>query len=185
MERTYDHYDPGLHERGDAARAVRVSIYLISKTMKQKRNVIRGPTITVPPEANYNYKTPSQKQWYLESIQRAVKPDRFAPVKNAFFDFLAGWGAAALFWRFWPTSLYTMMVGYGAYRRLEHTSREPIPRSVRLFVWQRDRGQCVQCGSREQLEFDHIIALASGGSSTERNIQLLCEACNRSKGSTI
>ena len=69
--------------------------------------------------------------------------------------------------------------------KLEGVSREPIPESVRLFVWQRDRGQCVKCGSRERLEFDHVIPIAAGGSNTERNIQLLCEACNRSKGSTI
>jgi HNH endonuclease len=49
----------------------------------------------------------------------------------------------------------------------------------------RDKGQCVKCGARERLEFDHIIPLALGVSNTERNIQLLCEACNRSKGSTI
>jgi len=59
--------------------------------------------------------------------------------------------------------------------------RERIPESVRLFVWQRDEGKCVKCGSRELLEFDHIIPLALGGSNTERNIQLLCERCNREK----
>lgn len=69
--------------------------------------------------------------------------------------------------------------------KLETVLREPIPESVRLFVWQRDKGQCVKCGSRERLEFDHIIPVVSGGSSTERNVQLLCESCNRSKGSTI
>ena len=63
--------------------------------------------------------------------------------------------------------------------KLEGVLREPIPDSVRLFVWQRDRGQCVKCTSRERLEFDHIIPVASGGSNTERNIQLLCESCNR------
>src|SRR3990167_6521356 len=68
---------------------------------------------------------------------------------------------------------------------VDRLPREPISESVRLFVWQRDGGQCVKCGSRERLEFDHIIPLAAGGSNTERNIQLLCEACNRSKGSTI
>jgi 5-methylcytosine-specific restriction endonuclease McrA len=52
-------------------------------------------------------------------------------------------------------------------------------------VWQRDQGQCVQCGSREKLEFDHIIPVAEGGSSTERNVQLLCEACNRRKGKSV
>jgi len=69
--------------------------------------------------------------------------------------------------------------------RLDRTAREPIPASVRLYVWQRDRSQCVICGSREKLEFDHIIPVAEGGSNTERNVQLLCEACNRSKGATI
>lgn len=63
--------------------------------------------------------------------------------------------------------------------------REQIPQSVRLFVWQRDQGRCVRCGSAEKLEFDHIIPVARGGSSTERNIQLLCEPCNRAKGSSI
>jgi hypothetical protein len=69
--------------------------------------------------------------------------------------------------------------------KLESVSREPISESVRLFVWQRDKGQCVKCASRERLEFDHIIPVTAGGSNTERNVQLLCESCNRSKGSTI
>jgi HNH endonuclease len=69
--------------------------------------------------------------------------------------------------------------------KLEGSSREPISESVRLFVWQRDKGQCVKCGSRERLEFDHIIPVTLGGSNTERNIQLLCEPCNRSKGANV
>ena len=69
--------------------------------------------------------------------------------------------------------------------KLQRVEREPIPEAVRLFVWQRDKGQCVKCGSRQRLEFDHVIPVAAGGSNTERNIQLLCESCNRAKGSTI
>lgn len=65
------------------------------------------------------------------------------------------------------------------------TKREPIPDEVKIFVWQRDGGRCVRCGSRERLEFDHIIPLSMGGSNTARNIQLLCEACNRSKGDSL
>jgi 5-methylcytosine-specific restriction endonuclease McrA len=71
------------------------------------------------------------------------------------------------------------------YGRFESASREPIPEDVRLFVWRRDNGQCVRCGSRERLEFDHIIPVIAGGSNTERNVQLLCESCNRSKGATV
>jgi len=65
------------------------------------------------------------------------------------------------------------------------SKRQPIPRSVKMYVWQRDGGRCVQCRSKEKLEYDHIIPLSKGGSNTERNLQLLCERCNRSKGSTI
>jgi len=65
------------------------------------------------------------------------------------------------------------------------TLREPIPQEVRDRVWQRDQGRCVQCGSRERLEYDHIIPVAKGGANTERNLQLLCETCNRAKGATI
>jgi len=67
----------------------------------------------------------------------------------------------------------------------ETAKREKIPDSVKLFVWQRDEGKCVKCGSNQKLEFDHIIPFAMGGSNTERNLQLLCEACNRSKGKSI
>lgn len=63
--------------------------------------------------------------------------------------------------------------------------RERIPDAVRLFVWQRDEGQCVRCGGRERLEFDHIVPVALGGSNTDRNIQLLCEQCNREKGKRV
>jgi hypothetical protein len=65
------------------------------------------------------------------------------------------------------------------------TPREPIPADVRMFVWKRDQGCCVLCRNNERLEYDHIIPLARGGSNTERNIQLLCEGCNRRKAATI
>lgn len=63
--------------------------------------------------------------------------------------------------------------------------REAIPDSVKMFVWQRDGGRCTRCGSNENLEFDHIIPLARGGANTERNLQLLCEPCNRLKGANL
>lgn len=69
--------------------------------------------------------------------------------------------------------------------RVGSAQRQVIAESVRLFVWQRDGGKCVKCQSREKLEFDHIIPVVKGGSSTERNVQLLCEPCNREKGSQI
>lgn len=64
-------------------------------------------------------------------------------------------------------------------------TREPIPEDIRFFVWRRDKGRCVKCDSKENLEFDHIIPISKGGSNTERNIQLLCQKCNRKKSSKI
>jgi hypothetical protein len=63
--------------------------------------------------------------------------------------------------------------------------RPPILKSVKMYVWQRDGGRCVECGSKERLEYDHIIPVSKGGSNTDRNLQLLCERCNRSKGASI
>ena len=60
-------------------------------------------------------------------------------------------------------------------------SRPPIPEEVKIAVWRRDNGRCVKCGSQENLEYDHIIPVSKGGSNTSRNIQLLCEKCNRQK----
>lgn len=63
--------------------------------------------------------------------------------------------------------------------------REAIPRAVQREVWQRDSGRCVECGTREKLCFDHIVPFSRGGSNTIRNLQLLCERCNLSKGNRI
>jgi hypothetical protein len=74
------------------------------------------------------------------------------------------------------------------FEKFEQTSsikREPIPDDVKGFVWRRDQGRCVQCGNNEKLKPDHVIPVAKGGSNTERNIQLLCESCNRAKGASI
>lgn len=60
-----------------------------------------------------------------------------------------------------------------------------IPKAVQREVWRRDYGRCVECGSKERLEYDHIIPFSRGGSNTARNIQLLCEKCNRKKHDKI
>ena len=66
-------------------------------------------------------------------------------------------------------------------------ARHRIPEAVRIEVWRRDQGRCATpgCGSRENLEYDHIIPIDASGSNTARNIELLCEACNRRKSNKI
>lgn len=61
-----------------------------------------------------------------------------------------------------------------------------IPTSVKLQVRKRDRGKCVQCGSQNNLHFDHIIPYSKGGSSlVAENIQILCARHNISKKDKI
>jgi len=66
----------------------------------------------------------------------------------------------------------------------KHRSRR-ISQEVKREVWRRDMGRCIECSSKEKLEFDHIIPFSKGGNNTVRNIQLLCEDCNRKKSKNI
>ena len=70
-------------------------------------------------------------------------------------------------------------------KQQSNVARQSIPEAVRVYVWRRDEGKCTRCHSRSKLEYDHIIAVINGGSNTARNIELLCEACNRAKGSKV
>lgn len=63
--------------------------------------------------------------------------------------------------------------------------REALPEDVRREVFRRDGGRCAACGSGELLQFDHVIPVALGGSSTPANLQLLCAPCNRDKGADL
>jgi len=64
--------------------------------------------------------------------------------------------------------------------------RRLIPTWVKLEVWKRDGGRCIQCDSEEDLHFDHIIPWSKGGSSsTPANIQLLCGRHNLQKHDKI
>lgn len=67
---------------------------------------------------------------------------------------------------------------------LEH--RRIIPTWVKLEVWKRDGGKCVQCGATSELHYDHILPYAKGGTSiTPENVQLLCARHNLQKSDKI
>jgi hypothetical protein len=64
--------------------------------------------------------------------------------------------------------------------------RRIIPSHVKLAVWKRDGGACIQCGSTQNLHFDHILPYSKGGTSdSEKNIQLLCMKHNIQKGAKL
>jgi hypothetical protein len=61
-----------------------------------------------------------------------------------------------------------------------------IPTAVKVAVWKRDQGRCVQCGATDNLHFDHDVPHSRGGSSiTEANVQLLCARHNLEKSDKI
>jgi hypothetical protein len=56
---------------------------------------------------------------------------------------------------------------------------------AKLRVLKRDRFTCTYCGrpgTEAELEVDHIIAVANGGSHHISNLTTACRACNQSKG---
>lgn len=61
-----------------------------------------------------------------------------------------------------------------------------IPTTVKLEVWKRDKGCCTNCGSKDNLHFDHILPYSKGGTSLKaENIQLLCARHNLTKRDNI
>jgi 5-methylcytosine-specific restriction endonuclease McrA len=57
-----------------------------------------------------------------------------------------------------------------------------IPQSVKHAVWRAAGGRCACCSSQNNLQFDHVRAVALGGTSTPDNLQLLCGSCNLRRG---
>ena len=67
----------------------------------------------------------------------------------------------------------------------DQPKRPPIPRELVDAVYRRDGGRCVNCGSTENLQLDHIIPFSKGGATAIENLQLLCQKCNLEKSNHI
>ena len=71
-------------------------------------------------------------------------------------------------------------------KQIELPHSRLIPTTVKLEVWARDKGQCVLCGSKENLHFDHDLPYSKGGTSlTVANVRILCAKHNLSKSNKI
>ncbi len=60
--------------------------------------------------------------------------------------------------------------------------RGKVTNKLRFYIYNRDGNRCVHCGSRENLEVDHIIPISKGGKTVVNNLQTLCHRCNVEKG---
>ena len=57
-----------------------------------------------------------------------------------------------------------------------------ISRKIKYQVWNRDKGQCKVCGTKRNLNYDHLKPAAFGGKSILENLRLLCFSCNQRAG---
>jgi hypothetical protein len=66
--------------------------------------------------------------------------------------------------------------------------RASIAFPTKARVARRDNYTCQSCGATlkdDQIEFDHVIPVAKGGSSEEHNLRVTCFDCNRRKSSRV
>jgi hypothetical protein len=63
--------------------------------------------------------------------------------------------------------------------------RKPIPAGIVRAVIARDGLRCIQCGTTEELQFDHVMPVALGGGTSVENLQVLCGECNRAKSDSL
>lgn len=63
--------------------------------------------------------------------------------------------------------------------------RGPIPKDLKLAVFRRDEGKCIECASDFDIQYDHVIPFSMGGANTLENLQLLCARCNQQKGGRL
>lgn|SRR5574340_182965 len=67
-------------------------------------------------------------------------------------------------------------------RKLANGGRLSPGIADRLFKLQRGKCACCHASIEDGNHIDHVIPLALGGPNEDWNVQLLCQACNRSKG---
>ena len=75
--------------------------------------------------------------------------------------------------------------------------RKYIYGATRRKLWEKLGKGCVRCGAETALfrgspysdppvaHLDHIVPFSKGGRCSEKNMQVLCESCNCSKGAKL
>lgn len=59
-----------------------------------------------------------------------------------------------------------------------HADKRTYTGALRSYILKKNRYRCKHCGSRNELEVDHVIPWSKGGKTTIGNARVLCKACN-------
>lgn len=60
-------------------------------------------------------------------------------------------------------------------------SQWTVPKALRKKIYERDKFECVYCGSEDDLSIDHKTPELRGGTHDPENLQTACRACNGAK----
>ena len=74
---------------------------------------------------------------------------------------------------------------YALWRAICRVERGKVSNKMRFAIYRRDGNRCRKCGSRNNLEVDHIYPISKGGKTTFDNLQTLCHNCNTQKSNII
>ena len=67
----------------------------------------------------------------------------------------------------------------------QYVAQDRPPAFTRFNVFLRDSFSCQNCGSSEELTFDHVTPRSKGGRTTWENIVTACARCNLGKGGRL
>lgn len=71
------------------------------------------------------------------------------------------------------------------WQSIARVERGKVTNKIRFMIYDRDGYRCRRCGSKSNLEIDHIFPIAKGGKTTLDNLQTLCHYCNAAKSDTL
>lgn len=80
---------------------------------------------------------------------------------------------------------YTKEIDFADYFRFEGKEHPSVRKAMRNRIVKMYGRKCFACGrtlSDGEITIDHIVARSHGGTGDQVNLQVLCEACNSSKG---
>lgn len=70
----------------------------------------------------------------------------------------------------------------GQMQENKHLTRSQLTTKVKGLILKIDDFTCQYCGSKEDLEVDHVVPIELGGTNDNDNLLTCCSSCNKSKG---